>query len=78
MCEGLMIDSTNEIELNHLRGCVKAFLSGKQQISWIMAFVRGHHPSKELLLSIINEYKQQPFIEEYNELCDACRKENLL
>ena len=73
-----MPPTRDEIEYKHLSGCIRAFLLGKKNINWVMAFVRGYRFPKDKLTTIINELHSVSNDARYKELLSACRNENLI
>jgi len=73
-----MVKTLDEIKRNHLAGCVRAFLDGKQAINWVMSFVKGHRFPKPILEEILTSARPDADRARYNELLSACRDEGLL
>ena len=73
-----MSKSVDEIERNHIAGCVRAFLEGKRTINWVMAFVRGHRFPKPVLEDILSGAQPNADPARYEELRSTCRDEGLL
>lgn len=73
-----MPKTVDEIKRNHLAGCVRAFLDGKQTINWVMAFIRGHRLPKPILEAILASAQPNADPARYEELLSACRDKELL
>lgn len=73
-----MSKSVDEIERNHIAGCVRAFLEGKQTINWVMSFIRGHRLPKSILEAILASAQPNADPARYEELLSTCRDEGLL
>jgi hypothetical protein len=44
-----MLKTEDDFKQRHVAGCVRVFLEGKQNINWVMAFIRGLSPMPILL-----------------------------
>ena len=76
--EADMTNTVDEIKRNHLAGCVRAFLDGKQTINWVMGLIRGHRLPKSILEAILATAQPNADPARYEELLSTCRDEGLL
>jgi hypothetical protein len=73
-----MYNTNDELGQRHAAGCVRAFLRGKQNINWVMAFLKGHRLPKPVLSDILAKAQTDAEGARYEELLSACRNEGLL
>jgi len=73
-----MSKSVDETKRNHIAGCIRAFLDGKQTINWVMAFMRGHRLPKPILEDMLASAQPNADPARYEELLSTCRDEGLL
>jgi len=73
-----MAKSVDEIKQNHISGCIRAFLAGKQTINWVMTFIRGHRLPKPILEDILTRVQPDADPARYEELLSVCRNKGLL
>ena len=73
-----MVKTEDEIKRRYVTGCIRAFLSGKQTLNWVMSFVRGHRLPKAVLQEILASAKPDADSARYEELVSACREQRFL
>ena len=76
--EKVMVKTEDETKHDHLTGCIRAFLEGKQTIKWVMNFVKGHRLPRTVLQEILTSAKPGADPARYEELVSACREEGLI
>ena len=76
--DGCMSNKEDDIKRRYVVGCVRAFLEGKKNLNWVMAFVRGHHLTKSELGDILTKARPNADNARYDELLSACREQGLL
>jgi len=72
-----MSKSVDEVKRNYIASCVRTFLEGKQNINWVMAFVRGHRLPKQILEAVLTGAQPNDDLARYEELLSTCRDEGL-
>ena len=73
-----MAKTADETSRRHLTGCVRAFLSGKKTLNWVMATIRGSRLPQAVLEEILADAKSGADRARYDELVSACRGRGLL
>lgn len=73
-----MLKTEDDFKQRHVAGCVRVFLEGKQNINWVMAFIRGHRLPKPILQGILTRAQPDADPARYEELLSTCRDEGFL
>lgn len=73
-----MVNTEHEMKRRYVVGCVRAFLSGKKTVNWVMAPIRGSRLPQATLEEILADAKSGADRARYDELVSACRERGLL
>ena len=73
-----MMKAGDDIAQTHLAGCIRAFLEGKKNLNWVMAFVRGHRLPPSVLRELIEQQGAGADVARYESLVAACRYAGLM
>jgi hypothetical protein len=54
----IKVRSEDEIQKTWVKGSIKAYLKGKQNLNWIIGTIRSSHINKELLENLLNSFRE--------------------
>lgn len=70
--------SEEEYLYRYARGCIRAYLEGKQTENWVMSMIRGTNTRDRVLVDILNQLQPSADPERYEKLLSLCKNEGWL
>ena len=70
--------SEEEFLYRYARGCIRAYLEGKQTENWVTSMIRGTNIRDRVLVDILNQLQPSADPERYEKLLSLCQNEGWL
>ena len=69
------IRSMEQINKNWVRGCLRSYLEGKQELNYIKGVIRSGALQPKVLQEIFNDFRSYENLPRYQEILKECQKE---